>query len=61
MRSDDYKTRHAAAGKARYHERKAAGACVGCDTRLDPTKGDTGTQCRGCADYRLEQAKARAA
>ncbi len=59
MRTDDYKTRHAAAVKARYYERKAAGTCVGCDTPLDPAKGDTGTQCRGCADYRLDAAKQR--
>lgn len=40
-----------------YHARKAAGRCVLCDTVRG--EGDTGTQCRPCADYRNEQKRAR--
>lgn len=59
--SHERKLTHTAAVKARYHAHKPADLCVGCTARLDPAAGDTGTQCRGCADYKMELAKARAA
>ena len=51
----------ARAATARYRLRKVAGLCVTCEASRDPAAGDTGTQCRGCADYRNERQKERRA
>ncbi len=59
--TSERRIRHRAAVKARYDSCKAAGLCVGCEVKRDPSAGDTGTQCRGCADYRNGQRQERRA